>query len=169
MDIFDYIFTFTKLHGWFGPAFAIFAALSFSAFICIGQSGGFNKSSWRRIAVITLLTVLPVLSLFGYMMFAMCRYSFSFDIVETQKGEGDTVEEMVRRAVKRTDGNSWSQYTTVTHVDTSKSHAVRVIGYSRYIYDDESYANDLYDERGHVESKTVFKCRFGKWAKAKER
>lgn len=161
MDIFDIIFTFAKLHAWFEPAFAVFAAACFSFFIGGTYSGYFHKLSGRRLAFIAVCSALPVLSLFSYMIYAMHRYSFSFDYVETQNGIGDTVEKMVNRAVERTNAHSWPQYTTVTYVDTSKRHAVRVIGYSRYIYDDESYAKNLYNEYGVVDSRIVFKCAYG--------
>ena len=162
MDIFDIIFTFAKLHAWFGPAFAVFAAVCIGFFIGGIHVGLFDNVSGRKLAFIGFCSVLPVISMFSYMIYAMHRYSFSFDYVETQNGIGDTVEKMVERAVERTNAHSWPQDTSITYVDTSKRHAVRVIGYSRYIYDDESYAKNLYNEYGVVDSKIVFKCAYGK-------
>ena len=163
MDIFDIIFNFAQLHGWFEPIFAVFATVCIGLFLCGIHAGLFDNVSGRKLAFIGCCSVLPVISLFSYMIYAMHRYSFSFDYVETQRGTGDTIEEMVKRAVARSNAHSWPQYTTVTYVDTSKRHAVRVIGYSRYIYDDESYDKNLYNEYGVVESKTVFKCEYGNW------
>ena len=163
MDIFDYIFTFSKLHTWFGPSVGVFAAICLSLFVGGGHAGLFQNVKERNVIVIAVCSVIPLLLLFTYMIVGMCKYSFSFDYIETRDGKYDTVEQMVKRAVARTDAHSWPQYTTVTYVDTSKRHAVRVIGYSRYIYDDESYDKNLYNEYGVVESKTVFKCEYGNW------
>lgn len=160
MDLFDIIFNFTKLHEWFVPVFAIFAAFSISGFIGGMRTGLFDNVSGRKLAFVGVCSFIPILSMFSYMIYAMNRYSFSFDHIVTQRGSDDTVEQMVKRAVERTDAHSWPQYTTITYVDTSKEHAVRVIGYSRYIYNEEAYSKNLYNKNGVVESKVTFKCEY---------